>query len=159
MLQISFYSADRTFLSYVITKTLSQDVTAPFFMTHKWKDCDLFVPLYPFFGRATFLDPLCKVKFGYFYKCYCIPSLTKFLLCFNGWMFLFHREKAAAARFVACCGAKKQHHRELQKSLLKFQFCEIQSSLGGKSISQSYISTKRWNCTLFCKEGNMASSE
>lgn len=30
------------------------------------KDWDAFVPFYPLFGSVGFLDPLCKVEFGFF---------------------------------------------------------------------------------------------
>jgi hypothetical protein len=53
------------------------------------------------------------------------------------------REAATIARFVACCGPKEQHHRELQKNSLRFQFLKYSPCLGEQTISQSNISNQR----------------
>ena len=51
----------------------------------------------------------------------------------------FRWEKAAAARFVACCGPKEQHRGELQKNSLTFQFLKYSLAWGGRTASPSPI--------------------
>lgn len=152
---ISLYSSKGTFLCYVITKTRLQDVT-PLTLYPINKEIVIYLFLYIPHLVLTFLDPLCKVKFGFFYTFYYIPSLTKFLLCFNGWMFLciFTEKKLPLPDLRPVVVQKSSTTGNFRKTHSNFSFWNTVVPRGWEHLPAQYFKSEMEWCSVLNRRGN-----